>query len=148
MNAAKKNNSIIMKKFFLYSILVLLLIWILLLGVLFIIILITYNSSDNDMVYSKSRKIGDNLYVETYQIYHGGVFDGDAYEIYLTDSLYFREKLGDYDDHDWPNVTVRDGIVIVRWNDYQLLRNRTRKCKISRLREKGYDDLLNKPYVH
>ena len=140
--------TIIMKKFFLFFILVLLLIWILLLGVLFIFIASTFNSSDNDIVYSKSRKIGDNLFVETYQTYHGGVYDGDAYEIYLTDSLFFRKKLGDYDDHDWPDVTVRDDLVIVKWNDYKILRNRTRNCKISKLKEKGYDDLLNKLYVH
>lgn len=136
-----------MKKFFLNLILVLSVIWILLLGTLFIFIVFTYNSSDNNIVYSESRKIGDNLYVETYLIYHGGVFDGDTYEIFLTDSLFFRKKLGNYDDHDWPDVTVRDDIVIVKWNDYQLLRNRTRNCKISKLKKKGYDDLLNKPYL-
>lgn len=144
----KKNNSIIMRKFFLYFILVLLLIWVSLLGVLFIFILYTHSSNDKDIVYSNSRTIGDNLFVETYQIYHGGVYDGDAYEIYLTDSMLFRKKLGDYDDHDWPNVTVSGDIVVVKWNDYQLLRNRVRNCKISKLKEKGYDDLFNKLYVH
>ena len=60
----------------------------------------------------------------------------------------FRKKLGDYDDHDWPNVTVSGDIVVVKWNDHQLLRNRVRNCKISKLKEKGHDDLLNNPYVH
>ena len=142
------NNSIIMRKFFLYFILVLLLIWALLLGALFIFILYTHSSNDKDIIYSNSRTIGDNLFVETYQTYRGGVYDGDAYKIYLTDSISFRKKLGDYDDHNWPSITVRGDKVIIKWNDYQLLRSRTRNCKISMLKEKGYDDLLNKPYVH
>lgn len=144
----KKNNSIMMRNFFLYFALVLLIIWILLFGILFIFILYTHSSGDKDIVYSNSRIIGDNLFVETYQTYRGGVYDGDAYEIYLTDSISFRKKLGDYDDHDWPNVTVSGDIVVVKWNDYQLLRNRVRNCKISKLKEKGYDDLLKKPYAH
>lgn len=146
MNAAK-NNSIIMRNFFLYFILVLLSIWGLLLGVLFVFIWYTLSSSDKDIIYSNSRIIGDNLFVETYQTYRGGVYDGDAYKIYLTDSVSFRKKLGDYDDHNWPSLTVSGDKVIIKWNDYQLLRNRTRNCKISKLKEKGYDDLLNKPYV-
>lgn len=110
--------------------------------------LFTYILSNSNKTYVNSKRITNNLFVETYQVYHGGVYDGDAYEIYLTDSLFFRKKLGDYDDHDWPSLTVRGDIVIVKWNDYQLLRNRTRNCKISKLKEKRYDDLLNKPYVH
>ncbi|MBQ4441778.1 MAG: hypothetical protein II899_06730 [Bacteroidales bacterium] len=137
-----------MRKFFIYFILVLLLIWVLLLGALFIFILYTHSSSDKDIIYSNSKIIGDNLFVETYQTYRGGVYDGDAYKIYLTDSMSFRKKLGDYDDHDWPNVTVSGDIVVVKWNDHQLLRNRVRNCKISKLKEKGHDDLLNNPYVH
>lgn len=115
------------------------------LGVLFL--LFTCHSSDNNKTYINSQKIGDNLFVETYQTYHGGVYDGDAYDIYLTDSLSFRKKLGNYDDHDWPDVTIRDDRVVVKWNDYQLLRNRVRNCKVSSLKEKGYDDLLDKPYA-
>ncbi len=60
----------------------------------------------------------------------------------------FRKKLGDYDDHDWPNVTIRGDIVVVKWKDHQLLRNRVRNCNISKLKEKGHDDLLKKPYAH
>ena len=136
-----------MRNFFLYFISVLLIFWGVLLGILFIFILLTYSSSDNDVVYSKSRKIGDNLFVETYQIYHGGVYDGDAYEIYLTDSLCFRKKLGDYDDHDWPNVTIKGDKVVVKWNDFCFFRKRVYFCNLKKLKKRNKDDFLQQKYV-
>lgn len=54
--------------------------------------------SDVDVV--RVLKLSDSLYKETYRIYGGGVYGGDVYATYITDSTSFREYLGKYGDHD------------------------------------------------
>lgn len=46
-------------------------------------------------------KIGDNLYNEKFQIYFGGVYAGDSYIEYITDSINFRKYIGTYNDDEW-----------------------------------------------
>lgn len=55
--------------------------------------------------YSKDTPIGaakitTGLYREVYRIYGGGVYGGDVYTVYLTDSLSFRKYLGKMFDHE------------------------------------------------
>jgi len=119
----------------------LLLILILFLGLFMFFIHI---SVDYNKMHIRSDQIGNSLYIETYQVYQGGVYDSDAYEIYLTDSSSFRKKLGDYDDNEWPSITVINDKVIIKWNDHQFLRYRKRNCRISILKRRGYDDFLHK----
>lgn len=115
--------------------------------ILFAFILITScTSCKKQKTYMRAEQINDSLYVETYQIYSGGVFDGDSYGIYLTDSIYFREYLGCYDDHKWPLIVKKDDIVIIKWRDAHLLRFRKFKCNINHLKSKGFDDLNDSMY--
>ena len=38
--------------------------------------------------------IGNNLYLERYEVYGGGVFSGDVLSYYVTDSINFRKYIG------------------------------------------------------
>ena len=58
-----------------------------------------YSNYNNYPNYSKdnhrsTRKIGDNLYKETYTTYKGNATTTDSYTVYLTDSLTFRVYIG------------------------------------------------------
>lgn len=90
--------------------------------------------------------ISPSLHIETYQIYSGGVFDGDAFEIYLTDSTKFRVYLGDYDEHKWPQIIVQGDAVKINWQDVQPFRHRKFRCNINSLKSAGVDDLTHSEY--
>ena len=69
--------------------------------ILFIVITIT--ACKGKINYSKdnfigSLKIRDSLYREVYNTYKGGVWGGDVYTIYLTDSTTFRKYIGEEDE--------------------------------------------------
>lgn len=44
--------------------------------------------------YISTYNIGNGLYKETFQVYSGGVFAGNSYSYYLTDSINFRIYIG------------------------------------------------------
>lgn len=72
--------------------------------------------SKND--YIGAKKIGNDLYWETYCIYRGGVYAGNTYTRYLTDSITFRLYLGSFEDHEQIGVTlIYDNIIRVRKYD-------------------------------
>ena len=96
--------------------------------------------------YTRTYKISENLYVETYQSYFGGVLDGDSFVVYLTDSMYFRKRLGDYDDLDWPDFVVTGNKIKIKWNDFLILRKRVYFCNINKLRRRNKDDYLHTKY--
>ncbi|HPJ90667.1 MAG TPA: hypothetical protein PK662_01855 [Bacteroidales bacterium] len=78
--------------------------------VIFILFLTSCNESIN---YSKNNHIGtkevaERLYMETYRIYSGGVYGGDVYTVYLTDSAIFRIYLGKEFDHEQIRVAMSD----------------------------------------
>lgn len=96
--------------------------------------------------YARTYKVSENLYIETYQIHFGGVFDGDSFVAYLTDSMYFRKELGDFDDHDWPDAVVTGDRIIIKWNDFLILRKRVYFCNINKLKRRNKDDYLHTEY--
>jgi hypothetical protein len=53
-------------------------------------------SEDNHLF---TTKVCDNLYVEIFSVYKGGVQGGDVNSDYLTDSISFRLFVGTYDDN-------------------------------------------------
>jgi hypothetical protein len=48
--------------------------------------------------YVVSKKISENVFLEMYQPYTGGVLDGNIYSYYITDSTAFRKYVGRCDD--------------------------------------------------
>lgn len=58
------------------------------------------------------------VYLETYQVYSGGVTGGDVYEYYLTDSVHFREFLMKTFDHHLINVVDLSSrhVLVIKWN--------------------------------
>ncbi len=65
-----------------------------------------------------TKKIEDNLYLETYCTYRGGVYGGDTHTCYLTDSISFRKYLGYYFDHEQVEAfPMNDTIIFVRKYD-------------------------------
>ena len=61
------------------------------------------------------KKIEEGLYWETYCVYRGGVYAGNIYTRYLTDSISFRLYLGLFDDHEQISVVpIGNHTVLVR----------------------------------
>jgi hypothetical protein len=59
-------------------------------------------------------KIENNLYCETYCIYRGGVYAGNTYTQYLTDSTSFRVYLGTEEDNEQIKfIFLNDSIIFV-----------------------------------
>ncbi|MBQ6725414.1 MAG: hypothetical protein IJQ89_02450 [Bacteroidales bacterium] len=117
----------------------------------FIFALLVGACSEKEMEHVRTEQIADSLYVETYQTYFGGVWAGDSYEVYLTDSTSFRKLLGDYDDHLWPaEYKVLAGDVIITWleNERNISRHlrRTYSCNVKQLKKEGYDDIYKRKY--
>lgn len=110
-----------------------------------VFLIICCSSCKRQHVYVDTETIDDSLYMETYQIYFGGVFDGDAYAIYLTDSTNFRAYLGDYNDHLWPRIIVQDDAVKIKWQDVKLMHRKFR-YNLKSLKTKGSDDLTHSKY--
>ena len=96
--------------------------------------------------YTRTYKVSENLYIETYQIHFGGVLDGDSFIAYLTDSMYFRKELGDFDDNDWPDAVVTGDRIKIKWDDFLILRKRVYFCNIKKLKRNNKDDYLHKKY--
>lgn len=63
--------------------------------------------------YRGAEKIeGSGCFLECYQTYSGGVFAGDSYSYYLTDSVNFRAfGITKYHDDELIRVSFNDGIV-------------------------------------
>ncbi len=60
----------------------------------------------------------DNLFIERYRIYAGGVLGGDVETVYVTDSLSFRKYLGkQFDDEMIDVVAIRyQSILVYKFN--------------------------------
>ena len=119
--------------------------------IVFIFALLVGACSEKEMKHIRTEQIADSLYVETYQTYFGGVWAGDSYEVYLTDSTSFRKLLGDYDDYLWPaEYKVLGGDVIITWleNEKNISRHlrRTYHCDVKQLKKEGYDDIYKRKY--
>jgi len=72
---------------------------------MFFAFLIVFCACSENINYSKdnhftTHTIKKGLYLEFYQTYAGGVYGGDVYTVYLTDSVSFRKYVGkeSYDD--------------------------------------------------
>jgi len=72
---------------------------------MFFVFLIVFCACSENINYSKDElftigTIREGLYRESYRVYAGGVYGGDVYTYYLTDSVSFRKYVGKklYDD--------------------------------------------------
>lgn len=61
-----------------------------------------------------TQTISKKLYVERYQTFCAGVF-GNLTECYITDSIFFRHKIGEYDEHERFRVEF-DGNRVAAYN--------------------------------
>ena len=71
-------------------------------------------SKDN---HSLTIVVGDELYMEIYTVYSGGVFASDVITFYLTDSISFRKYVGTkgYDDQGvTPKLIDNNNVIITR----------------------------------
>lgn len=84
----------------------------------------------NNINYSKEEhlrtsKLNDNLFVETYLVYSGGVIGGAVETKYLTDSISFRKYLGKKMDYQEIFISVMDKyrVLVYKINieDYKVL---------------------------
>jgi hypothetical protein len=68
--------------------------------------------------YIISKKISENVFLEMYQPYTGGVLDGNIYSYYITDSTAFRKYIGKCDDKEVYRFVVlsNDSIKAVKWS--------------------------------
>ncbi|MBP7101930.1 MAG: hypothetical protein KBA86_01645 [Bacteroidales bacterium] len=102
-----------------------------------IILLFLYNctnkySKDN---YIATFQVKEGIYEETFQIYSGGVYAGDSYTSYITDSVNFRKLIGVYDDGEMMLYKINDQFIDV----YKSIRG-VEKLPNGGLR--GYDDTI------
>ena len=60
-------------------------------------------------------RMGQSLYIEKFKTYSGGVFAGDSYSYYLTDSMTFRKYVGTvfHDDEQISCKLIGSNIVLV-----------------------------------
>lgn len=86
------------------------------------VLFLTYNNQEKRK-YDKSehiisKKISENIFLEMYQPYTGGVLDGNSYSYYLTDSIKFKKYVGRCDDKEVYRFTVisEDSIKAVKWS--------------------------------
>ena len=70
--------------------------------------------------YYGSSVISDGVYLEVYKTYSGGVFSGDSYSFYITDSLNFRKLVAitNHDDERIKRSFVNGEILIVKVKVY------------------------------
>lgn len=61
----------------------------------------------------RTLNLNDNLFVETYRIYSGGVTGGDVRTVYVTDSTSFRKYLGKKMDY--------QEVIISKMGKYRIL---------------------------
>lgn len=64
----------------------------------FCIVILSCDNHKNKVNHTSTKSICNNLYVERYLPYIGGVFDGNTRSCYVTDSVNFRKFIGTYDD--------------------------------------------------
>jgi len=68
--------------------------------------------------YEKTELLGDGIYCETYRVFGGGVYGGDVYSEYLTDSISFRYFVGSYDDNNNLTYTIKGSVIEIRHISY------------------------------
>jgi len=100
--------------------------------------------SCQDVNYSKENhlrtiRIDENLYVETYNVYNGGVPGGAVETSYLTDSVTFRKYLGKAMDYEliYTFLFQQKMALVVKINTDSYKVKETTIYDISELKEEG-----------
>ena len=75
--------------------------------------------NDNSKKEHKNTElIGNDIYCETYRVFGGGVYGGDVYSEYLTDSISFRYFVGSYDDDNNLAYTLEGDTIEIKHVSY------------------------------
>ncbi len=64
--------------------------------------------------YIRTDRISSNCFVEHFIARKGGVFTGNTYVCYITDSISFRNKIDSYDDDETIEYSVKKNFVVVK----------------------------------
>ena len=109
-------------------------------GVVIVFFMIFFFLSNCVNKYSKDNyiatfKMDKGIYEETFQIYSGGVYAGDSYTSYITDSVNFRKLMGVYNDGEMMLYKIDNQCIDV----YKCIRD-IEKLPDGRLR--GYNDTI------
>lgn len=100
--------------------------------------------SCQDVNYSKENhlrtiRIDESLYVETYNVYNGGVTGGTVETTYLTDSIAFRKYLGKAMDYEliYTFIFQQKMVLVVKINTENYKVKKSEIYDISELKEEG-----------
>lgn len=63
--------------------------------ILFVLITVSCGSCSKELIYSQALADNPNLFLLKYKTFSGGVFAGDSYSYYLTDSISLNMFLGE-----------------------------------------------------
>lgn len=88
----------------------------------------------------KTELLIEGLYCETYRVFGGGVYGGDVYAEYLTDSVSFRFFVGKYDDNHNLAYEINKDTIIVKHLSYSNIDGAVVINKVEKLTK---DDIRN-----
>jgi hypothetical protein len=120
-------------------------------GLIFIIFCFLFLSCDNknkdSRKYLRTDKINDVYYCEHFNVDSYGV-GGDVYNLYLTDSLTFRDLVCTYYDNDvFEYLCENDKIKILKYEDSSNINGKKVEKKLSSKYEFDLDDLKKRNSV-
>lgn len=82
----------------------------------YIAILICFFGCNSNRIpeYLRTDSISNHCFIEHFNCRSGGVYSGDTYICYITDSNSFRKKIDIYDDDEIVECKIKDGKAIVK----------------------------------
>ncbi len=98
-------------------------------SIIFLLLLFTACVNEDSFEYLRTDILGNGYYVERYIYCRGGVYAGDSYICFLTDSAGFRKKIDIYDDDEILEYLVEDEKITIVIRPYKIY---------------GFEDVLRK----